>query len=202
MEIVKLILFLERGVGIAFIFSGTSKLIDRTAFLTTLRSLTFLPQYLITIVYNLLPWIEFGLGVFIVMGALVVYAAILSLLMLAVFTIVMIVAMQKGLNVPCSCFGQFSRRPISKGTILRNLILILLLVPLIIAQNTSYFSVDGLLRSTSVFFTDFTPILLILSVVVALSFLVAYAERMLTISSAASDNSPEFSGSTKEKQIT
>src|SRR5579872_5520907 len=114
------LLLIARAAGALFIFSGVSKLVSRYAFLASLRAL-FLPSLIIAPVAAVLPWLEVMIGSLLVMGFLALYTAWVSLALLLTFSLVAIVAIVRGVDVPCSCFGTTSRAPLSWKTLVRNL---------------------------------------------------------------------------------
>ncbi len=143
-----LILVFARATGALFIFSGVQKIVSRYAFETTLRSLPFLPPWSATFVVSVLPWLEITLGSALVTGFLTSYAVRVLLALLLVFTLTAVVAVMRGVNVPCSCFGAASQAPLSWRTMVRNLFIALLLLPLVFADRPLPMSVDAMLRSS------------------------------------------------------
>lgn len=73
-----------------------------------------------------LPWVEIGLGAVLAAGLVMPWAAWAAAVLLAVFTGAVVRALAQGRRPPCACFGGLSSRPIGPGTVVRNLVLIVL----------------------------------------------------------------------------
>jgi len=142
------LLLIARVTGALFIFSGVSKLMARAAFVASLHALPFVPLWSVAGVSTILPWVEIGVGSALVMGLLVPYVGGAALALLLVFTLVAIMAVVRGLDVPCSCFGATSGAPLSRRTVARNGLFALLLLPLVMTNRPSPVSLDAL-RSRS-----------------------------------------------------
>lgn len=140
-----LLLLIARVTGVLFIFSGVSKLMARDTFAASLRGLPFLPSWGIGPVATALPWVEVVLGSVMVMGLLTLYAVLIALALLFIFSLVAIAALARGLDVPCACFGAASRAPLSWWTVGRNVLFALLLFPIVIINHPSPLSVDAIL---------------------------------------------------------
>lgn len=174
------LLLLSRATGALFIFSGVGKLLARHAFLTTLRALPFLPSRSVAFVVTMLPWMAIVLGSALVMGLWTLSAAWMSLALLLGFSLVALVTVARGLDVPCSCFGAASPAPLSWKTVVRNAILAVLLLPLLVINRPSPLSMDALLDNVGT--RSLTDVLLIIAVpigVVGVTVLIATAQRTL-----------------------
>ncbi len=142
------LLLMARATGALFIFSGVSKLMARPMFLASLRALPFLPAWSINLVFAILPWAEIVLGVALVDGLWTTYVAWVTLAFLLAFSLVAIVAVRRGIHAPCSCFGASSRAQLSWKTVGRNALLALCLLPLLVSEHPSPFSMDALLNGS------------------------------------------------------
>lgn len=143
-----LLLLIGRATGALLIFSGVGKLVWRQSFLISLQALSFLPRWVVTLVVTILPWFELAIGSMLVTGLFAPYAAGVALALLLAFSITAIVAVMRGMNVPCSCFGAASQSPLSWGTVLRNTFLGVLLLPLILMGHASPVSMSAMLGSS------------------------------------------------------
>lgn len=136
---------LARCLGVVYILAGISKLASPGDFLQTIRRLKFIPQWSEKFIARILPRVEVSLGVLLLIGALERYVAVFSIFLLLVFGFVALVAVMRGVEVPCSCFGQFSSETLSVRTIARNGMLAVLTLPLILRQTPSSLSMDAAL---------------------------------------------------------
>lgn len=144
-----LLLLAARATGAIFIFSGVSKLLAQHDFLASLRALPFLSARSAVLVVTILPWVEVALGSALIIGLWTLYVAWVALALLLIFSLVALVAVVRGLYVPCSCFGATSQGALSSKTVVRNLLLALLLLPLIAAPHPTPLSVDAMLSTAA-----------------------------------------------------
>jgi len=92
-------------IGGIFLVSGLAKISDPVRFLFTLREFRLFPESIVPFTAVFLPWLEFFLGLSVVLGVL--YRT--SALMLAGLNILFIIALGsvivRGFEVDCGCFG-------------------------------------------------------------------------------------------------
>jgi len=92
-------------IGGIFLISGLAKISDPVRFLLTLREFRLFPESIVPFTAVFLPWLEFFLGLSVVLGVL--YRT--SALMLAGLNILFIIALGsvivRGFEVDCGCFG-------------------------------------------------------------------------------------------------
>jgi len=110
-------------VSIVFIAAGILKIYDATGLMKALQQIPFLSNQLIVIIATMLPLLELGLGV----GLLLRYkpAVILGLasgLFLA-FWIISLYGFFSGFSGDCGCFGKLVESRFGWGMILRNFLL-------------------------------------------------------------------------------
>ena len=98
------IVFSRLFIGILFIFSGISKLLDINTFQNTLRVINILPQFTILVSYSL-PIIEIILGTLFGMGIKIKYAGYILIFLITLFCFVMGIQIIKNEIVDCNCFG-------------------------------------------------------------------------------------------------
>jgi len=111
-------------VGIAFVASGSLKVIYWSQFSDALMSYGFLPPLIINSAGLALPWIEITLGLMMMVRWRVsVIAGALATLLLT-FTGVTAIAVLQGRSVECGCFPG-AMEPVGWGYFFRNGLLIL-----------------------------------------------------------------------------
>jgi uncharacterized membrane protein YphA (DoxX/SURF4 family) len=145
-----------------------------------LRGLSFLPGWSVALAVGVLPWLEVAIGSALVMGLFAPYAARRSLALLLAFSLVAVVAMARGLDVPCSCLGAASQSPFSWRTVVRNVLLALLVLPLVIISRPSPLSADAIRVGAAN--RSVEDVLLLTSFplsVVAVTYLIATVQRTL-----------------------
>jgi len=181
---------LGRLTGILFIFAGTGKLLSLGKLEQTMHALpvSFLPGNAIDVITKALPWIEFLLGTLLILGAFLPYTAWISIILLFVFNLVAILAVVKGVNIPCSCFGGNSDEILSLQTIARNFVFVILVLPLVVPGRTSPLSVDKYLHDgfSSPTADQIFMLIFITAIIIGLSFLISIAR--ITIAEGNSDD--------------
>ena len=92
-------------LGIVFIYSGSQKIAQPANFAVTIQNYRLLPIELTNMAAIIIPWLEFYCGLFIFIALFrQASAAILSILMI-IFSIALISAIFRGLDIYCGCFG-------------------------------------------------------------------------------------------------
>ena len=92
-------------VGGIFLASGLAKIADPVRFLLTLREFQLLPGVLESFLAVYLPWLEFLLGLCLVLGILHRTSALLIAGLNGAFIIAIGSVMARGIEVDCGCFG-------------------------------------------------------------------------------------------------
>jgi uncharacterized membrane protein YphA (DoxX/SURF4 family) len=101
----KLSVFVQLALGLIFVYSGFSKIMNMDAFLTIVRNYELLPADAEKIVAFSVPWIEFILGSFLLLGIIIKKSAIALSFLLIVFMIAMLVNIFRGNDFSCGCFS-------------------------------------------------------------------------------------------------
>ena len=117
-----------------FIVAALSKLADLSG---TRKAITEfgLPYGLSKIASIALPIFELAVGLMLLIAATAWYGALSAAVLLAVFTIAIIVQLAKGNAPDCHCFGQISTEKIGISSVFRNLIF---LIPAILLFSRGY----------------------------------------------------------------
>jgi putative oxidoreductase len=112
---------LRLGLGALFVFSGAIKLGDVPAFATEIHNYQLFPR-LAPFLAAMLPTIELALGAALIVGPRpwVRAGALGSTALLALFTVVVVSVVARGINITCGCFGEGSG-PVTMLTVLRDL---------------------------------------------------------------------------------
>jgi len=93
------------AAGLVMIIAGYRKAEDLHAAVRATRAYEILPESLVSIFGQALPFVEIAVGLFLVAGLLTRWAAFAYLLLLAVFVFGTIWAWARGLQIDCGCFG-------------------------------------------------------------------------------------------------
>jgi uncharacterized membrane protein YphA (DoxX/SURF4 family) len=111
-------------LGAVFIYAAYTKLRHPWAlFALSIDSYRMLPEWGVVAVARGLPWVELGLGVLLLTGMFLRFAASVASALLLVFIGVMVRAQIRGLGIDCGCFGV--GEALSVKTLLRDGLLVL-----------------------------------------------------------------------------
>lgn len=92
-------------VGGIFLLAGLAKISDPVRFLLTLREFQLFPEVIIRFLAVYLPWLEFILGLFIILGILYRTSSLMLAFLNAVFTLAILSVIIRGIDIDCGCFG-------------------------------------------------------------------------------------------------
>ena len=97
-------------LGLVFLLSGVSKLRDKPSFAQVVRRLNLVPGVAVEPFVSVLPVFELALGLSLLLDFHTRFAFIAATGLLAVFTLVLTVAMARGIGEDCNCFGRLPIR--------------------------------------------------------------------------------------------
>ncbi len=112
-------------LSLVFIFSGLEKINDLQSFAQSIENYKILPLYLVNIAAIIIPWIEVVAGSLLLFGIWIKENSIIILTLLFIFTVALIIALAKGLNINCGCQGTAYAQRISIAKILENVSMII-----------------------------------------------------------------------------
>ena len=99
------LLLLRLGLGLLFIYASFDKILNPGAFAKSIANYRILPVFLLHITAIVLPWLELVAGIALVSNRFPRGANMLIGLMTTVFTIAILSAMARGLDINCGCFS-------------------------------------------------------------------------------------------------
>ncbi len=106
LENAHLVLLVRIFIGLLFIVSSLEKIVDPAAFAQSIANYKMLPGWLGIVVATVFPWLELLCGLSVLFGALMRGSSLLLSAMLLVFTVAVLVALARGLDISCGCFTQ------------------------------------------------------------------------------------------------
>jgi uncharacterized membrane protein YphA (DoxX/SURF4 family) len=137
-------LVLRIALGIFFIYSSQTKIMHPEAFAQAIRAYQILPDAISNIPAIFLPWLEFYLGLFLIVGYFTRTNAVAAISLLGIFMLLMLSAILRGLEIDCGCgVSLMGVTDASWLKITENLILSVLLFILLITNEIVY-SIDAL----------------------------------------------------------
>ncbi len=102
----QLVLVSRVFIGLLFIVSSLDKIVDPSAFARAVVNYGLLPSWMPAIIATILPWVELLCGFAVLFGVLLRGSSLLLSTMLALFTLAVISALLRGLDISCGCFTQ------------------------------------------------------------------------------------------------
>lgn len=128
-------------LGFVFIYAGIGKIVEPNVFAKEIMNYRLLPEIIAKATAITLPWFELFIGFLLLFGVRTKTASILSSGLLIIFTLSVLSAIIRGLNINCGCFSQHIEY-VGWKKIVENLALILISIYLAIFP-ISYFSFDN-----------------------------------------------------------
>jgi uncharacterized membrane protein YphA (DoxX/SURF4 family) len=93
-------------VGFVLIVAAIDKAADPASFAASIANYRILPDWASMTVATTLPWIELLAGLCILFGVLRTGGALLASALFATFTVLVLSALVRGLDIACGCFTQ------------------------------------------------------------------------------------------------
>ncbi len=105
----KIISFIFRIVlGVIFLFAGLAKISDPVRFIITIREFRLFPETIVPFTAVFLPWLEFLLGLFLILGLFYRSSSLLLAFVNMIFTFAILSVIVRGFEISCGCFGLFA----------------------------------------------------------------------------------------------
>ena len=127
-----LLLCIRLVIGLLLLFTGLEKIKDIPGFAESILNYRMLPQITINIFAISLAWIELFTGILILIGINTKESSIIVFTMVVIFTLGVFIALLRGLNIDCGCFGTVLAQKVGIMKILENLIALSLIWILIV----------------------------------------------------------------------
>jgi uncharacterized membrane protein YphA (DoxX/SURF4 family) len=87
------------------LWAGLAKAFDRQGSILAVDAYAVLPDGLVRLVAAILPWVEIGVGLLLVLGLFVRFAGIATAVLAGLFIAALAQAKARGLAIDCGCFG-------------------------------------------------------------------------------------------------
>ncbi len=107
-------------IGATFIYASVAKLFHPAEFAKAILRYDMLPVFLVNIQAVIMPWLEFFIGLLLILGIFKKGTSLLASISLIVFLIALTSASVRGLDISCGCFSL--EETSSKGDILFRII--------------------------------------------------------------------------------
>src|SRR5713101_3384079 len=104
--VARLRLLLRLALGAVFVYAAYTKLRQSwLLFALSIDSYQLLPEWGVLTLARMLPWLELAVGLLLIVGLWLRYAAIAATLLLGLFFGVMVWSYARGTGIDCGCFG-------------------------------------------------------------------------------------------------
>ena len=114
------------AIGILMAWAGLAKIGNLHGFAEQLHNFRMMPVPIENLIAMSLPWIELVAALALIFGVRARAGAILSALLLTAFTAAVFVAMARGLDIECGCFGTSDATRVGWVKIGQNLLMLAL----------------------------------------------------------------------------
>jgi uncharacterized membrane protein YphA (DoxX/SURF4 family) len=140
-------------IGGIFLISGLAKISDPIRFMLTLREFRLIPEIIVLSTAIYLPWLEFILGLFILVGIMHRTASLILSCLIGSFTLAIASVILRGIEVDCGCFGLLAdmlKLPdmADYKAVIRNVIFIGICFSIFKIKKTQ-FSLEGYIRKSN-----------------------------------------------------
>lgn len=98
-------LLLRWGIAVVFLVAGTLKAADPEAFLQDIQAYRLVPYGMAFVTAFFLPWLEIFAALCLVLKRAYTGAVIMLIGTILVFTLALVFAWVRGLDINCGCFG-------------------------------------------------------------------------------------------------
>lgn len=121
--------------GLLFIWASWDKILDPAAFARVIYNYRVLPDLLIHPSAIILPWLEMGCGVLLVVGRMTGGSLIILNSLLLIFGVVLGLGLYRGLDIECGCFSLGSKgEKVAWQTLTRDAVLLGLGLSLMLSE--------------------------------------------------------------------
>lgn len=111
----------QLAIGFIFAWAGLAKIGDLGAFALQVHNFRLLPVPVEHLAAMTMPWIEVFAGLALVLGIHARAGGFVTAGMMAVFTLAVLAALARGLDIECGCFGTADASRVGLVKVLQNL---------------------------------------------------------------------------------
>jgi len=137
-----LVFVLRLVIGAVFLTAGVLKVGHPTPLAVTIADFALLPSVLIAPLAILLPYVEIGLGFYLIVGLFTRYVAAIAAIQLLIFAGAIASVVVRGIHTSCGCFGPADTSVASWVDVFRDLLLVAITLPIFFV-GPGRFAVDA-----------------------------------------------------------
>lgn len=130
-------------LSLTFIISGIEKISNPEEFAQSIENFRMLPIFSINIFALFFPWLEVITGILLFFGVRIKENSFLITGMLTVFTIGVIAAIFRNLDIDCGCFGTLHAQKVGLLKVVENLVLIFIGILVFVFHPKYYISIEA-----------------------------------------------------------
>lgn len=124
-------------IGLIFVLSGIEKIAEPAGFSDAIANYKLMPNFIINFFAISIPWIELVCGILLIFNKNIKENAFIYISLMSIFTIMVLIAVLRGLDIDCGCFGTQNVQAVGITKIIENLALIFLGVYVFIYNDKS-----------------------------------------------------------------
>lgn len=113
-------------LGFIFVYAGAEKIADPEGFAVSISNYRMVPVPLINLFAVGLPWLEVVTGFLLIFGVSIKENSFIIGSLLVIFTLMVLIAVLRGLDIDCGCFGTGDAQKVGLQKIVENIFLILI----------------------------------------------------------------------------
>ena len=137
-------LLLRFFIGIMFIYACMTKIPYPVEFAKNVEAYRILPYWSVNMVAVFLPWVELTCGLFLIIGLATRASAVVLAIILAIFTLALLINVLRGSPITCGCFESVGEQ-IGWYDVLRDLALMLMTAQIVFFDRIFVLRRGGLL---------------------------------------------------------
>jgi uncharacterized membrane protein YphA (DoxX/SURF4 family) len=107
-------------IGAIFLVAALAKLGDLRSFAEQIHNFRMVPVAMENLVAMILPWVELVAAMALLLGIRARAGAVLTAAMMAAFTVAVALALVRGLDIECGCFGTADAAQVGVTKLLQN----------------------------------------------------------------------------------
>ena len=112
-------------LAFVFIFSGVEKISDPASFSDAITNYKLFPLFTVNFIAVFVPWLELFVGALLLFGIWIKENALIVNALFGFFILIIAVALARGLDINCGCFGTRFAQKVGLEKIAENILLMI-----------------------------------------------------------------------------
>ncbi len=119
-------LILRVIISLLFIYAGVEKINDPSTFATAIENYRLFPFPLINLLAVFFPWLEMFAGILLLFNTLPKENLALIFSLTLIFTFAVSIALIRGINIDCGCYGVLGAQKVGIQKIIENTLILII----------------------------------------------------------------------------